>query len=175
MRKATGPKRTLLPIRQRRIRNDVKRDMSKKVSLSEYVRRRNGVGLGDSRSMKNMFTRSFGAGSFYQFWEYWNPIWGYYLSKLVMRPLTNSLPAWLALVLTFGISGAVHDVAISLVKLRVSYFFTAWFLTMSLMVLFTSGLRIFYKHLPWSLRALINFTLIAGSFLLVTLVKVMYD
>ena len=55
----------------------------KKYSLAEYVKYRNGVSLGAKGSLVNMLKNSFGAGSFRQFWKYWNPIWGYYLFKYI--------------------------------------------------------------------------------------------
>ena len=48
----------------------------KSLTLSQYVKFRNGVPLGDSQSLSNMLHRSLGAASFAEFWQYWNPIWG---------------------------------------------------------------------------------------------------
>ena len=84
-----------------------KRDLT----LSEYVRRRNGVAMGAPGSLSNMLARSLGAGSFGEFWRYWNPIWGYGLGKYVFAPLKKALPPALALVATFVVSGALHDLA----------------------------------------------------------------
>jgi hypothetical protein len=56
------------------------------LTLSQYVHRRNGVPLGDAKSLPNMLHRSFGAASFAAFWQYWNPIWGYGLGKYVYTP-----------------------------------------------------------------------------------------
>lgn len=130
--------------------------MHKSISLSEYVRRRNGVALGASGSMRNMFERSFCANSFCDFWKYWNPIWGYYLSKRIMRPTSALLPQWLSVIVTFVVSGAVHDLAVSLVDLRFSFFFTPWFLFMSFAVVATTKFDISYKEYPWSARAVMN-------------------
>ena len=71
------------------------------LSLSQYVKKRNGVPLGASHSMRNMLSRALGAKSFPIFWHYWNPIWGYYLSRNVMRPSSQFLPMWLAVLVTF--------------------------------------------------------------------------
>ena len=81
--------------------------MISKLSLAQYVKKRNGVPLGASGSMTNMLSRSFGAASFPIFWHYWNPIWGYYLSRNVMSPLASFLPFSLATFLTFLVSGAL--------------------------------------------------------------------
>ncbi len=134
--------------------------MHKSISLSEYVRRRNGVALGGSGSMSNMLKRSLGANSFHLFWKYWNPIWGYYLSRNVMRPVSEFLPGWLAVVVTFVVSGAFHDLAVSLVNLRFTFFFTPWFLLMSIIVVVTSKFGISYKEYQWPIRVAINITFI---------------
>ncbi|MFT5676243.1 MAG: GR25 family glycosyltransferase involved in LPS biosynthesis [Paraglaciecola sp.] len=106
--------------------------MHKTISLSEYVKKRNGVALGAPRSMTNMLKRSLGASSFYLFWQYWNPIWGYYLSRKVMKPLSQLFPIWLAMIMTFAVSGALHDLAVTIIKWKLTFFFTPWFSLMAL-------------------------------------------
>ena len=130
--------------------------MQRTVSLAQYVKKRNGVPLGASGSMTNMLSRSFGAASFPVFWHYWNPIWGYYLSRNVMRPLASFLPVSLATFLTFLVSGALHDLAVSIVKLKTIFFFTLWFGLMGLIVVVSKGAGISYGHVSWPVRALIN-------------------
>ena len=134
--------------------------MHRNISLSAYVKKRNGAPLGASGSMRNTFHRSLGADSFYMFWRYWNPIWGYYLSRNVMRPLSVFLPIWLATILTFTVSGGLHDLAVSLVKWRVTFFFTPWFFLMGLVVVASKQFNISLKGYPWSIRALLNMTII---------------
>jgi len=109
--------------------------MHRTISLSEYVKKRNGVALGAPGSMSNMLKRSLGASSFNLFWQYWNPIWGYYLSRKIMKPLSQLFPIWLAIIMTFAVSGALHDLAITLVKWKFTFFFTPWFTLMSFIVL----------------------------------------
>ena len=138
--------------------------MKSKLSLAQYVKKRNGVPLGASDSMKNMLSRSFGASSFPVFWRYWNPIWGYYLSRNVMRPIANLLPISLATFITFLVSGALHDIAVSIIKWKTIFFFTPWFGLMGLMVIGSKGAGISYGHLSWPVRALIN-----ASFILISL------
>ena len=101
--------------------------MRSTLSLSQYVKKRNGVPLGASHSMRNMLSRSFGAKSFPIFWQYWNPIWSYYLSRNVMRPLASFLPISLSILITFLVSGALHDLAVSVIKWNIIVFFTPWF------------------------------------------------
>ena len=138
--------------------------MKRKLSLAQYVKKRNGVPLGASDSMKNMLLRSFGAPSFPVFWHYWNPIWGYYLSRNVMRPIANFFPISLAIFITFLVSGALHDIAVSIIKWKTIFFFTPWFGVMGLMVIGSKGAGISYGHVSWPVRALIN-----ASFILISL------
>lgn len=138
--------------------------MKSKLSLAQYVKKRNGVPLGASDSMKNMLSRSFGASSFPVFWHYWNPIWGYYLSRNVMRPVANFLPISLATFITFLVSGALHDIAVSIIKWEAILFFTPWFGLMGLMVIGSKGVGISYGHVSWPVRALIN-----ASFIFISL------
>lgn len=138
--------------------------MKSKLSLAQYVKKRNGVPLGASDSMKNMLSRSFGASSFPVFWRYWNPIWGDYLSRNVMRPVANFLPISLATFITFLVSGALHDIAVSIIKWKTIFFFTPWFGLMGFMVIGSKGVGISYGHVSWPVRALIN-----ASFILISL------
>lgn len=130
--------------------------MQNTVSLSEYVKRRNGVALGGSHSMRNMLLRAFGASSFPVFWHYWNPVWGYYLSRNVMKPLSSFMPKGLAVLLTFIASGAVHDVAVSLIKWKTIVFFTPWFALMGVAVILSQYGAVSYRAYPWGIRAVIN-------------------
>ncbi|MEP7706642.1 acyltransferase [Paraglaciecola sp. 25GB23A] len=137
--------------------------MHKTISLSQYVKRRTGVPLGGSGSMRNMLERSLGAGSFNLFWYYWNPIWSYYLSRNVMRPLSRLLPFWLATITTFAISGGLHDLAVTLVKWRITFFFTPWFFIMGLLVVVSKSINIEYRAYSWPVRVLCNLAFIALS------------
>ena len=138
--------------------------MKSTLSLAQYVKKRNGVPLGASDSMKNMLSRSFGASSFPAFWNHWNPIWGYYLSRNVLRPLANFLPIYLATFTTFLFSGALHDIAVSIVKWKIILFFTPWFGLMGLIVIFSKWAGISYGQVSWPVRALTN-----ASFIFVSL------
>lgn len=143
--------------------------MSNTVSLSRYVKKRNGVALGAAGSMSNMLKRSVGAGSFYLFWRYWNPIWGYYLARYIMKPLSKLIPISLATFITFSVSGGLHDLAVSLVKWRFTFFFTPWFALMSLAVLAVKEYDISYYGLHWGIRGLLNLSFV-GTTLALTLV-----
>jgi len=144
--------------------------MSRSISLASYVKRRNGVPLGAAGSMGNMLRRSLGAPSFAGFWQYWNPVWGYYLSRYVMRPLSVYLPVWAATMLTFAISGALHDLIVALLKWKPIFFITPWFVIMGAMVVISTKLGVSCKQYSWLIRALINVSYITLSLALVFLI-----
>ena len=73
------------------------------MTLSEYVGRRIGR---DARSQViNLLARPFGAETLAGFWQYWNPVFGYYLGYYFYRPLVSIVPRPVAVVSTFGMWG----------------------------------------------------------------------
>ena len=81
-----------------------------------------------------------------------------------MRPLASFLPISLATFVTFLVSGALHDLAVSIVELKTVLFFTPWFGLMGLIVVVSKGAGISYGHVSWPVRALFN-----ASFIIVSL------
>lgn len=134
--------------------------MARKLSLIQYVKRRNGVPLGASGSLTNMLKNALGANNFSQFWLYWNPIWGYYLATKIQKPLTLFLPHSLALILTFSISGLVHDLAVSVIKQEMFFVCTPWFFVMSLAVIASTKLNINVSKFTFVIRAFIHLSTI---------------
>jgi hypothetical protein len=114
-----------------------------------------------------MLLKSFGAPSFEQFWWYWNPIWGYYLSKYVLRPVGKILPPWLSVLVTFAVSGFLHDLAVALIKLQPFLFFTPWFACMGLIVVLSKSMGWQYQATSLIARILINSGILIGSFYLI--------
>ena len=125
-------------------------------------------------TMGNMLNRSLGANSFHLFWKYWNPIWGYYLSRNVMKPANKLFPFWFAVLVTFAVSGALHDLAVSLVKLEITFLFTPWFLLMGFIVLITKKFEVSYQGYQWLTRAAINITIIVMCLITVTAIQKLY-
>ena len=144
----------------------MKQNRNKKLTLSAYVKQRNGVPLGASGSLQNMLVRSFGAGTFAKFWQYWNPIWGYALGRYVYAPLNRFLPASVSLILTFTISGAIHDVATMLVRGAPAFLFTPWFSLMGVVVVLGRLLNLDYSAHPFLVRVTINLSLIVTCLML---------
>jgi hypothetical protein len=113
-----------------------------------------------------MLHRSLGAGSFARFWLYWNPIWGYALGRYIHAPLRRFLPSALALVLTFVVSGAIHDLVATIVRGEPYVLFTLWFLLMSIAVLVGQYFSIVYAAYPFIIRAAINLSIVSTCFAL---------
>lgn len=142
------------------------------MNLSDYVKRRNGVSLGDSNSFRNMVQRALGAGQFSLFWQYWNPIWGYYLGKCIFKPLKSIFPPALSLIITFAACGFMHDLAIMLLKWEYTLLLTPWFFLMGLSVILGDYAKLDYSELPWIARAAINLLVISGCLVIAYQVKV---
>jgi hypothetical protein len=136
------------------------------LTLNQYIERRNGVPLGASGALRNMLHRSLGAGSFAAFWQYWNPIFGYYLAKYVDSPLRRILPRSIALILTFVICGALHDLAAMAVRGSVAFFCTTMFFFFGAGVLIGRWTGLNFSSLPWAARAGINFAYLFSCFAL---------
>lgn len=140
-------------------------------TLGQYVTHRNGVPLGDSKSLRNMLRRSFGAGSFAGFWQYWNPIWGYGLGRFVYSPLKRVLPRALAVIMTFAISGGIHDLATMAVRRSPAFLFTPWFFLLGAGVVLGRLTRLDYSDHPWGVRAGINLAYVAIGLVVTLIVK----
>ncbi|MFY8272962.1 acyltransferase [Pseudoalteromonas sp. SSDWG2] len=134
------------------------------ITLQQYVKKRNGLPLGASGSLKAMLKNAFGAPSFDIFWNYWNPIWGFYLSRYVMRPLNKYLYGPIAFILTFTLSGALHDVAVSLVKWEVVFLITPWFTLMGVIAYLFDGFHIRFHSAKFVTRSIINAAIIFASY-----------
>lgn len=142
------------------------------LNLSDYVKRRNGVPLGNSDSFRNMLSRSLGAGKFSIFWHYWNPVWGFYLGKYIFKPLKFILPSALSLIITFAFCGLVHDLVIMLLKRKFILLLTPWFLFMGIVLIISDYLKIDYSKFSWVVRASINLAIIFSCLFLAYQIKI---
>jgi hypothetical protein len=121
--------------------------------------------------VRNMFVKPFVSSSLKDFWKYWNPTWGYYLLFYGYKPLRTIFPAWLALIMTFFISGLFHDIIYILPMLMqelqfVFPFITVWFVVIAIGILVTEYLRIDFKNLNWRLRPVFHFGYLISTFIL---------
>ncbi len=138
------------------------------------MRRRNGVPLGASGSLSNMLCRSLGAETLSRFWQYWNPVWGYYLGWYIYAPLKKWIPSKIALVATFTISGALHDAVISALRGSFVFVFTPWFFVIGLGITMGHILQINYSKYSWLIRAIINLGYICLCLAIVLVIKDKY-
>ena len=122
--------------------------------------------MGSSKSLRNNLYRSFGAKNFSTFWNYWNPIFGYYLGKYIFKPLKKKLPVAVALLLTFIFSGLIHDTVTTIYRGKISLFFTIWFSFMGVAVLITRYLKHNFNRQKWIYRASVNLSIIWLCFLI---------
>ena len=113
-----------------------------------------------------MMIRSLGAGKFSKFWQYWNPIWSYYLGKYIFKPLKIIFPPALSLILTFTFCGFIHDLAIMLLRWNFELLLTPWFLLMSFCVVLGDYAKIDYSKFTWLIRATINILIISSCLLI---------
>lgn len=138
------------------------------MNLSEYVKKKNGVPIGHSNSLRNNLQRSLGAKNFSVFWNFWNPIFGYYLGTKIFKPLKKIFPIGLAVIFTFIFCGLVHDLVTTIIRGKISLFFTVWFLLMGFVVAISKQINYNLSHIKWIFRALVNL-LIIGTCLLITI------
>lgn len=131
------------------------------LTLYRYIRRRNGVPAGAAGGLRNMLYRAFGAPTFAGFWRYWNPVFGYALGRYVFVPLKRALPVPLALVATFVICGALHDLVTAAVRGAPAFLFTPWFFFLALGVLCGQASGLDLSGRRWLLRAGANFAYVA--------------
>ncbi len=136
------------------------------MTLKEYIKKRNGVAVGNPKSLRNNLYRSLGAKNFSIFWTYWNPIFGYYLGNFIFKPLKRYFPVAIALLLTFIFCGLIHDAVTILFRGETSLFFTLWFLIMGGAVLITKHFNLNYLKQLWIIRVLINLSVISFCLLM---------
>jgi len=135
----------------------------------QYERRKLGGRAESAAGIAHMLRQSFFATSFAGFWRNWNPLFSYYLLYYSYRPLQKRLPRPWALLGTFLLSGAVHDLAATLLLQRGVFLFAPAFGLFALWVILEAWLGISLKPLPPGLRPLYHLALIAGSFFLVNM------
>lgn len=142
------------------------------MNLADYVKKRNGVPLGASNSLRNMMVRSLGAGKFSKFWIHWNPIWSYFLGLYIFKPLKIIFPFSLSLILTFTFCGFLHDLVIMLLRWNFELLLTPWFLLMGFCVILGEYAKIDYSKFTWIIRAFINMLIILSCLFIAYQVRI---
>ena len=141
------------------------------LTMGKYTLRRNGVPAGARGGLRNMLERSLGARSFAVFWQYWNPVFGYTLGRYVFSPLKRALPPAIALVVTFVVCGAVHDLVTTLVRGSLAFLFTPWFFFLGIGLVAGRLARMDLGRFPWRVRATANLAYVTSCLGLALLVR----
>ena len=103
-----------------------------------------------------MLHRSFGARSFAGFWQYWNPIFGFCLGKFVFAPLKKVFPSSISLILTFVVTGIIHDLVTMAVRKDIAFLFTPWFFFLGIGVVLGKAAGMDLATSSWTVRAAVN-------------------
>ncbi len=118
-----------------------------------------------------MLQRSLGSPTFAGFWQHWNPVFGYGLGRYVYGPLRRVLPKGLALVLTFTVSGAIHDLVTMAARGGAAFLFIPWFTLMGICVVLGREFSISFTGRSWWARASANVGYVALCLATVLAVK----
>lgn len=149
------------------------------MTLEEYTYFRTGS-TEVSLIVRNMFLKPFVSPSLKSFWNYWNPSWGYFLLFYSYKPIKTIFPHWVALILTFIISGLIHDliyiVPMMLKEIRFIFpFITVWFLIISIGVLLTELVKINFKKISLIYRPFIHLGYLVGTFILTRRIDLLFE
>ena len=85
----------------------------------------------------------------------------------MFAPLKRVLPVSVALLTTFVVSGAVHDLVTTAARGSVSFFFTPWFFLLGVGVLLGRAVHMDLSGRSWLVRALANILYILVCFFIV--------
>ena len=145
-------------------------------TLHQFIASRLGPGSSPGQLLRVMLARAFGAGSFDEFWRYWNPVYGYYLYYRCYRPLRRLLPRPLSVLLTFAASGfLLHDLPFGWWVRALRFFqtgrfpvpfVTLWFSSMGGATLLSRALRLNLADRPFAIRVTLNAAWIVLTLLL---------
>ena len=114
----------------------------------------------------NFLAKPFVAKTLTRFWQYWNPVWNYFLYCYCYRPCSKFLPRWLCVPATFLICGLLHDLPFGILSYstagRPPFFTITLFLTLNgVLVVVTEQLNITLAQVPALLRWLIHAAVLA--------------
>ncbi|WP_184176705.1 MBOAT family O-acyltransferase [Rhabdobacter roseus] len=140
------------------------------MNLEEYTYYRTGT-TKISLVIRNMFLKPFVSSSFRSFWKYWNPSWGFFLLYYCYKPIKTIFPHWVALMLTFLMSGLIHDMIYILPMLMkeikfIFPFITVWFLIISIGILLSEYLRINFNKTSLLFRPIFHLGFLVSTFIL---------
>ena len=152
------------------------------LSLNSYIVRRLGIRSDDLRSLdkrqraryflSRVFFRPFTAPSLTLFWRYWNPVYGYYLSKYIYRPCRMILPHSICVLVTFAFSGFfLHDIFGWLANGQLTPpYITTWFALIALGIVLSEKLDLRFDGLAPGFRVALHVSYLAATFLLMRII-----
>lgn len=144
---------------------------NKETQLQRYINIRLG-NLPEVEQLEAMFEKSFRASSYRKFWWYWNPVYNYFLTKYIYRPLKKILPNSISMLITFLASGfLLHDLPIMLIilvtaKLILPFPTTIFFIVLGTTVIVSENLKLNFVHIQPKNRIIIHLGTIVFSFIL---------
>jgi D-alanyl-lipoteichoic acid acyltransferase DltB (MBOAT superfamily) len=139
-----------------------------RIPLHTYLDYRLGRNRPWWRQTYNVLVRPLAAPSLAEFWRTWNPVWGYYLSVWCYRPVRRMLPHAVAVMVTFTVSGLVHNLLAALLSHRLNPFVTVWFMLYGVVMVASEALHMDLSRLPAPARILVNLAYLIGCYKLVS-------
>ena len=132
-------------------------------NLKHYILLRLGKG-NFFQILRSMFVKSFQAKSAKEFWNYWNPVFGYYMLFYFYKPLTKKVPRVIRVIATFTFSGFfLHDLLLwwpfCWVIAYKTHFpvGTVWFLFLAIIMLILEKVGFNTENYSSKVRVLTNF------------------
>lgn len=119
--------------------------------------------MGASGSLRKMLGRSLGAKSPRHFWQYWNPIFGFYLGRYIYSPLKRFIPASATIIFTFLFSDFIHDLATIAVRGSTRFLFTTWFFFLAIGVITGEGAGVNWSEKRKPVRVFLHLLYLAFS------------
>ena len=135
----------------------------RRMPLRTYVDYRLGRNQPWWRQSYNVLARPLTAASFAEFWRYWNPVWGYYLSYWCYKPARRALPRFAAVMVTFTASGLAHNLLATLMSHRLNPFVTVWFMLYGAVTVASEALHMDLSRFPAAARLVVNLAYLSAA------------
>jgi len=147
-----------------------------KKTLKHYIHLRLGKGS-LFETLRMMFIKSFQANSVKEFWNYWNPLFGYFTLFFIYKPLTKKVPRAVRVLTTFTLSGFfLHDILLWwpfcwLIAYKTKFpLGTVMFIFLAIIMLVFEKIGFTTKQYPVKVRIISNVSYIFVSFVLTIIV-----
>lgn len=145
-------------------------------TLKHYIHLRLGSG-NILDTLKSMFVKAFQAKSAKEFWNYWNPVFGYCMLFYFYKPLTNKVPRAIRVIATFTVSGFfLHDLLFWwpfcwVIAYKTHFpLGTIWFIFLAIIMLLLEKIGFSTEKYSPEIRVLVNFTYLGFALVLTLLV-----